>query len=299
MDMRYRMETARTAAARIAYDSSSAALYTPEVHDTVFQQQASYSPLQIGVEGARLAYYRAEESAAEYQRLARALARIGFEPPTLINDATTGAELFASWRSIDSIALVAFRGTRLDDVADLGTNINVAAAMWSESAGLVHCGFAAAARAVLPQLTHWIKTQAVHARKIIFTGHSLGAAVATLASSVLRPTLLVSLGSPRVGNRTFFNSLSTVRTCRLVNCCDVVTETPPELSLYTHVHEPMYITREGIALPDVDVDVKAIARDRLRARFDYLKNESLRPGAVPVRDLADHSPINYVRAFFP
>jgi hypothetical protein len=42
-----------------------------------------------------------------------------------------------------------------------------------------------------------------------------------------------------------------------------------------------------------------IEADRTRARIDYLRDEAWRTGAVLVRDLADHAPINYERVLFP
>ena len=53
----------------IAYDPRRSALYTPESQDTLFQCGEIYSPLQLAVEGARLAYYRAEQARAQMKRL--------------------------------------------------------------------------------------------------------------------------------------------------------------------------------------------------------------------------------------
>lgn len=52
-----------------------------------------------------------------------------------------------------------------------------------------------------------------------------------------------------------------------------------------------------------EVLLEAFARldavDRTTARIEYLRDEAWRTGAVLVRDLADHAPINYERALFP
>ena len=58
----------------LAYDPSRTALYHPERRDTLFVRGQTYSPLQLAIEAARLAYYRAEVSPAERARLADALA---------------------------------------------------------------------------------------------------------------------------------------------------------------------------------------------------------------------------------
>ena len=170
----------------IEYDSRRAALYTPERQETLFQRGQSYSPLQLAVEGARLAYYRAEKSEAEKTRLSEALARVDFGALTLFLDNKTGSEAFVARRG-DGAALLAFRGTQPDDVTDLATDLRAYTVAWRESAGRVHAGFAAAGRALIPQIQEWAAATSIDASKMIITGHSLGAALATLACTVLRP----------------------------------------------------------------------------------------------------------------
>jgi len=58
----------------MAYDPRRTVLYTPESQDMLFQGGNIYSPVQIAVEAARLAYYRAEKSLDQMQRLTEALA---------------------------------------------------------------------------------------------------------------------------------------------------------------------------------------------------------------------------------
>ena len=70
----------------LAYDPSRTALYHPERHDTLFVSGQTYSPLQLAVEAARLAYYRAEADPAQRARLADALARVGFADLILFVD---------------------------------------------------------------------------------------------------------------------------------------------------------------------------------------------------------------------
>jgi hypothetical protein len=84
---------------------------------------------------------------------------------------------------------------------------------------------------------------------------------------------------------------------RLVNCCDAVTQVPPETPWYVHVGPDSYIDRTGICVSDPDP--ADVFKDRSLARAAYLVDEAWKVGAVLVRDLADHAPINYARAFFP
>jgi hypothetical protein len=280
----------------IEYDPHRSALYTPELRNTIFEAGKTYSPLQVAVEGARLAYFRAEESSPEKVRLAEALRRAGFGDPLLFTDATTGAAGFGARRSADGMALLAFRGTQPDDAGDIGIDLRANTVEWLESAGRVHAGFAAATRALKPKIQDWIQGTIPDLSNLIVTGHSLGAAMATLAASVWRPAWLVTLGSPRVGNEAFLGKVGAGKVVRIVDCCDVVTEVPPPIEGYAHLKTCTYVTRDGAVLEDPPQAL--IDADRLPARLEYLTKYAWRSGAVLVRDLADHAPINYARAFF-
>src|SRR6185437_2389927 len=180
----------------IAYDPSRSALYSPEKRDTVFQNGADYSPVQLAVEAARLAYYRAEASSAQMHRLTEALARVGFAAPMMFFGEHTGAAGFGSLRARDGSLLLALRGTQPDDLRDIKHDLGVRMVGWSESAGRVHAGFASATRSLLPQMRQWIVRNGLDSKKLIITGHSLGAAMATLTAAALPVEWLVTLGSP-------------------------------------------------------------------------------------------------------
>jgi predicted lipase len=282
---------------QIEYDPSRDALYHPERRDTVFENGAGYSVEQLAVEAARLAYFRADASNSERLRLTESLSHVGFDAPTLFTDSATGSEAFASQRPGDGTTLFAFRGTQPDDVADLGTDLRANTVAWPESGGRVHAGFAAAARSLLPQMREWIERAQPDPSKLILTGHSLGAALATLAASIWPSASLVTIGSPRVGDADFAGTLAATNILRFVNCCDVVTDVPPPLGGYVHVRPSAYIAASGQREPNPTSDF--IAQDRQRARLDYVLQYAWRIGSVLVRDLADHAPINYVRALFP
>lgn len=278
----------------LEYDPSREALYSPDRRDTIFETGKSYTAVQIAIEAARLAYVRAEASAAEHERLTASLARVGFGAPTLFLDAKTGTEAFGARRAADGTTLVAFRGTQPDGTADLLTDANALLTPWRESGGLVHAGFAAAMRSVLPDLRHWLELEPGASGKLLLTGHSLGAALATLAATVLQPKLLVTLGSPRVGDRAFAATV-TSELVRIVDCCDAVTDLPPAI-LYCHVGPTTYVTHDGKQV--AEPSPAFMRTDRLRGRTQYFLDYAWKKGAVMVRDFADHAPINYARAFF-
>jgi hypothetical protein len=280
----------------IPYDPSRTALYAPERAPTLYNSGAPPTLLQLATEASRLAYVRAEGPKAEADRLAAALARAGFDAPRLFVDAASGSQAFGALRPSDGLVLVAFRGTQPDEIADLATDLNALTTPWPEAVGRVHVGFAAAARTLLPRIGHWLDGDAKPRNGLLLTGHSLGAALATLAASVWPEGRLVTLGSPRVGDAAFAAGLRNPQRIRLVNCCDLVTDLPPSLLAYTHVAPASYITSGGELIERPDA--QQVDDDRMRARTAYFGEHAGKPGAVLLRDLADHAPINYVRAFF-
>lgn len=280
----------------VEYDAQRSALYTPERRDTLFEKGVLYSPLQLAIEAARLAYYRAEGAPAEMRRLSDALDRVGFSEPRMFTNQKTGAAAFGSVRPTDGLALLALRGTQPDDLSDIAHDLAVNQVSWIESAGRVHDGFALDTRSLLGLIRGWIDAAGVESKRLIVTGHSLGAAMATLIASVVPAEWLVTLGSPRVGDAEFLRTVKATNSVRIVDCCDVVTELPPPVAGYAHLPTRTYLTQDGRVTPEPAQSL--VDTDRASARLRYLTEMSWRKGTVLLRDLADHAPINYARAFF-
>ncbi|MEO7190891.1 MAG: lipase family protein [Vicinamibacterales bacterium] len=147
-------------------------------------------------------------------------------------------------------AIVAFRGTEPDEWKDVLTDVQLAQVPWD--AGQVHKGFADALDAIWPVLKP--KIDALAPRPIWFCGHSLGAALATLAAYRHGANTggVCTFGSPRVGNRAFataFNARLGGRSLRYVNHHDVVTHVPTPASLlwiYQHVDPRRTIAANGV-----------------------------------------------------
>jgi len=77
----------------------------------------------------------------------------------------------------------------------------------------------------------------------------------------------------------------------------VVTQLPPALSFYAHAGAVSYIRcLDGVCVDDPSPS--EIEADRLQGRARYAAEHAWRPGAVLLRELADHAPINYARGFF-
>jgi hypothetical protein len=157
----------------------------------------------------------------------------------------------------------------------------------------VHVGFAHSLGLIWPEVE---KAVGKITQPLVFTGHSLGAALATLAASSHRPAQLYTFGCPRVGDTAFVQGLEALAHERYVDCCDIVTRVPPEgpMPVYRHTGTLMYIDSAGTvtAAPPPD----KVESDRRQASLEYLAQLGFLFGKVPMRELADHAPINYVWA---
>jgi len=154
----------------------------------------------------------------------------------------------------DKFAIVAFRGSEIWKkrekidlnamFADLKTNIDIRLTDW-EKGGKVHRGFKEALDQVWPDLLPYIENLHHKGCKIWMTGHSLGAALATLAASRFGNVQGVyTFGSPRVGDEVFRERLK-IRIYRIVNNDDIVPRVPPS-GAYVHVGELKFIDSHGI-----------------------------------------------------
>lgn len=159
-----------------------------------------------------------------------------------------------------SIVVVAFRGTETKQPRDFLTDadfVQLPAHPAGVLKGLVHMGFQEALDAIWPAVDAAIKKARDANQTLWLTGHSLGAALATLATARLCAASvdvsgLYTFGSPRVGNRDFaacFEKLAGDRTFRFVDHRDIVARAPPETFLgkftYKHVGQVKYFDRDG------------------------------------------------------
>jgi hypothetical protein len=213
-------------------------------------------------------------------------------------------------------AVVAFRGTDRDDSRNLDTDEKVGPS--DRDGYTVHSGFAEA----LDQV--WATEVEVSLRRFLetyprgwvyFTGHSLGAALATIAVTRFAGTncALYTIGSPRVGDDRFTRRVleQTKLVFRFVNSQDIVTLIPPDVPLehyFHHVGFEKYIDRKGVIHdhpPELDrgIDVAQgiIEHDGLAALAaighpreylsSFLRNKAL--ADPPPYILGNHTPARY------
>lgn len=128
--------------------------------------------------------------------------------------------------------------------------------VWSDGdlPARVHDGFLADFDAINAQLVKAIKTiQAGRRLPIFITGHSLGAALATLCALEFERQKfpiagVYTFGSPRVGNAAFckiYDDCLNDITFRIVNQNDIVPRVPPLLNGYRHCGNCVFLFSGG------------------------------------------------------
>lgn len=198
------------------------------------------------------------------------------------------------------IIAVAFRGTRVDALADILADITFLPTL--TSTGLVHSGFqhALLAGGVWDDAKRHLRSIPGE-QAIFFTGHSLGAALATLARGVYRDPMgrqhaLYTFGSPRVGDELMFCSHYPAHAYRVVNDEDAVTHvpTPP---VYGHVgsaygpngqllpHGAVEQLEHAFAGAGAALAVFSLAARKQRLR-EWLAGQACKP-------IGDHAPRSY------
>lgn len=232
----------------------------------------------------------------------------------------------------DNFVIVAFRGTQVDNfqgiVNDIFTNSKFQLVDF-EKGGSVHQGFKDGLNEIWSNLLNHLnelKTEKPE-RTFWFTGHSLGAALATLAADRYGSVQgLYTFGSPLVGDDAFTNQFS-INTYRFVNNNDFITSIPYRISLpeiplpeiplpriplprislpeipfpnifkrYQHVGQLKYINSDGHIIDNPNLLDQLL--DGWKGQFENLFNfiGNLQEGQIdqiPVAYFTDHAPIYY------
>jgi triacylglycerol lipase len=181
----------------------------------------------------------------------------------------------------DGVHVLSFRGTEVsepsDILADLKAGKNIEAI-----GGKIHVGF----KGEINKLWPAIEKAVANINSLYVTGHSLGAAMATIAAGRMQSKVLalITFGSPRVGNKEYVNSL-TVSHYRVQNNCDDVTKVPFLLMGFAHHGTHVYMDYHG-AFKNLTPwqQVKDMVLSRVRA---YIKGQRF-------LGVYDHMMANYI-----
>ncbi len=211
-----------------------------------------------------------------------------------------GTQVFVAANA--DIVVVAFRGTEPGEREDWLTDVNFPTL--PGPAGEVHRGFLAALNSVWIDVHEGIRSLCDRKQGVWLTGHSLGAALATLAAARLelqqRDPIggLYTFGSPRVGDGEFRRAADSrflPRSFRFVNHNDIVTRLPPRAFGFQHAGNVRYFDSDGklredqswwdrfeAALPVGDLVSEALDKgpDETRKVVSGLLNEYVRHHSI-------------------
>jgi hypothetical protein len=145
-----------------------------------------------------------------------------------------------------------FRGTEPNVVEDWLTDLRYNYYRYKVGGGNVHHGFWTAWKSVKGKVVAELQTAVTNKQTIWFTGHSLGAALATLAARDMpkkfKPTAVHTFGSPRCGSPQYVKAYN-VHVKRFVNENDIVPHLPLQGMFmrykYSHVGQRKIMQANG------------------------------------------------------
>lgn len=167
----------------------------------------------------------------------------GFAPDRITVLSPSTSVLQAMVLGNQKAVVVAFRGTRPDQVRDWMSDFEISQVSFSEyftapEIGNVHDGFAHLLARNWPDLTAAVRAFQDDSQTLWITGHSLGGALALMACSAfvfterLPVNGLYTFGQPRVGDLQFCTHCQSQfgdNMFRFVNDADIVTRVPPRI----------------------------------------------------------------------
>ncbi len=190
--------------------------------------------------------------------------------------------------------IVVCRGTDVKDWKDVQANLTIDLVSSRFGVGQVHRGF----RNYTDYLWNNVKDHVLdnENKTLWLTGHSLGAAIATLMARrfaldnlLPKPEALFTYGSPRVGDRTYINQFNDkIKHHRWVNDGDIVTKVPFS-PWYYHCGEKHGITQNGLITKSIENKKKLMNIIRLVMSFGLSTFFMLK------KDITNHSSELYVQ----
>ncbi len=201
-------------------------------------------------------------------------------------------------QTVDCLILI-FRGSNSIDNWKLNANAKLTS---HHTQGNVHQGFLKAFESIKKLLD---KSDDLHKLPIIVAGHSLGAALALLTMAEFQTHFsfdsCYSFGSPKIGDRSFIETLESNDIYRIINRNDIITMLPFDFlnSQYQHVGESHYFTEEKHFIGYLEDSIFSMQQDDLP---NIKKINSIEGFLLMFKNLerdiptylSDHAPINYL-----
>lgn len=225
------------------YFSANELLLNPPVKRAAYSDRMAWVLASM----SQLVYEHFEEGGKVRELLLEKLQGGGFKWLRGFVSQGTDTQAFLVIKEDRSYAVLAFRGTEVTKLRDIQTDAT--AAMVADIEGRVHGGFLQAYASVEADIEKEVSR--LKDIPLYITGHSLGGALATLATQRLEQNRVFrdqiaacyTFGSPRVGNAEFDKELKSV-VYRVVNTTDIVTVVPLLAMGYTHVGDVRFLERE-------------------------------------------------------
>ena len=230
----------------------------------------------VMAECAQIAYMDGKEAKKEYKRL-------GYTGHSFIENDGAQMHIISNKEEI----VLCFRGTEPGELSDIKADLNALPDRAQNGAGFVHNGFQEEVNKLWEQLNGALDKMKIDGKKIYVCGHSLGGAMATIATSRMQDKVdaLYTYGSPRTGSKKFVKSIKTPH-FRHVNNNDMVTAVPFALLGYRHHSAPRYINYYG----RIRTATKwQRTKDKMRGRLRALKK------GMPFDGAYDHGMKHYCR----
>ena len=166
-----------------------------------------------------------DDNGKELEHLKSELERLSFKLVQTFDEDGTQAILVRS----EEFVVLAFRGTEMTSPKDIETDFKINQIL-SGTKGRVHQGFKEAFEAISSKVMIFLKKDEYLKMPLFLTGHSLGGALATVATKNIKHegglAACYTFGSPKVGDEEWAEGIKTP-IYRLVNALDIVTMIPP------------------------------------------------------------------------
>jgi hypothetical protein len=194
---------------------------------------------------SHLAYDRYEDKGEALELFTAKLEGGGFKVIKVFFSEKTDTQAFLAANK--DFAVLAFRGTEVTKKEDVKTDAK--ALKVSTLQGRVHAGFTRAYESVETEIMESVK--GLGEMPLYITGHSLGAALATVATQRLehdpdirdKIAACYTYGSPRLGDNQFDMEFKSI-IYRIVNTTDIVTVIPLLAMGYIHVGDVRFLGRK-------------------------------------------------------
>ncbi len=226
--------------------------------------------------------YRSSDSEPTRSSILR---RVGLYERCMFDIGGTNAVLIGSLsRVAGDFGILVFRGTMR--FSNWVTNLHALPANWRPG-GKVHQGFRRAITRAWKQIEAGLDTVK---GPLVYGGHSLGGALATLAASLRPPRAVYTFGSPRVGDAEFADTLAGIEIHRCVNRRDLVPTLPPPGGPLGFCH--VGTTHQLVPGRGTSSEPTALELPDLTLPMPKKVNRRMAPPSF----LSDHAPVNYVAA---